>query len=384
MAIIFIILIVSLGMNYTIYYLISRSLLKTGLITFLLFGSYNLSFAQQHNHSNSKNVLKVGTKIAKPFAMKDADGKWYGISIELWEKIAKELGIEFQWHEHSLSSLLNGVSDTSLDVGIAAITITSDREKKLDFSHSYYSTGLSIAVPKESDNGWENVIKGIFSFQMLKLILLLFSILTLVGTITWLMERKNNSKNFSANPIKGIASGIWLAAVTMTTVGYGDIAPKTLPGKMVILIWMFASLLLVSIIIAGVASTLATSKLEPLVSSPEDLHRARVASIQKSTSAAYLLERRIKPQYYPTILKALDAMNNDDVDAVVYDAALLKYLILQNFQKKLKLNNKLFELQSYGIAFPENSALREPVNRVMLEIIQRDEWQRTLQNYLGK
>jgi ABC-type amino acid transport substrate-binding protein len=326
----------------------------------------------------------VGTKIAPPFAMQNNNGQWEGISIELWESIASKLNIEFEWKKHDLKSLLNGVTDSSLDVGIAAITVTSDREKRFDFSHSYYSTGLSIAVPKESDNGWANVIKGIFSLRMLQLVLMLFSILTLVGTVTWLVER-NKSEYFNTNnPIKGIASGIWLAAVTMTTVGYGDIAPKTIVGKLVTLVWMFTSLLLVSIIIAGVASTLANSKLEPLVSSPHDLARARVASIKSSTSATYLLDRRIKPHYYPTILSALEAMDKNEVDAVVYDAALLKYFIHQNFEKNLRLYDGLFELQFYGIAFPENSKLREPVNRVMLEITQSKSWQDTLRKYLGK
>jgi len=356
-----------------------KSFLKKSSFFFVILFFLLPSYSQPFN-----KTLTIGTKIAEPFAMKDKEGKWYGISIELWEKIAKELNIKYQWQEHDLKTLLDGVTDSSLDVGIAAITITSDRENNFDFSHSYYSTGLSIAVPKLSDNGWNNVIKGIFSFRMLQLVSILFGILTLVGTIIWLMERNKNSENFSTNPIKGIASGIWLAAVTMTTVGYGDIAPKSLPGKIVTLIWMFTSLLLVSIIIAGVASTLASSKLEPLVSDTDDLARAHVASIENSTSAKYLLDKRIKPDYFPTILKALDAMNKGDIDAVVYDEALLKYLIHQNFNKNLKLNKGLFELQQYGIAFPENSPLREPVNRIMLEIIHQEEWQRTLDSYLGK
>ncbi len=46
--------------------------------------------------------------------------------------------------------------------------------------------------------------------------------------------------------------------------------------------------------------------------------------------------------------------------------------------------DKLFELQQYGIAFPEGSPLREPVNRTMLKIIQKEEWQRVLKSYLGQ
>jgi ABC-type amino acid transport substrate-binding protein len=68
---------------------------------------------------------------------------------------------------------------------------------------------------------------------------------------------------------------------------------------------------------------------------------------------------------------------------MVYDDPLLKYLTENHFKNKLIVVDKLFELQQYGIAFPEGSTLREPINRVMLDIISRDEWQRVLRNYLG-
>lgn len=353
-------------------------------INILLFILYVLLLMPLSILHADNSVISVGTKIAPPFSMKDSKGNWQGLSIELWTKIAKELNISFNWKERDLTTLLQDVSQSNLDAGIAAITVTSERETALDFSHPYFSTGLSIALPIIPNNGWSNVIKGIFSFRMLKLILMLLSILTFVGTLTWFMERKKNPENFSKNPIKGIANGIWLAAVTMTTVGYGDMSPKTIPGRILTLVWMFSSLLLVSVIIAGVASTLAASKIDPLVKGPEDLARARIGSIESSTSDQYLKERRIQSHYYPSILKALEALQQGEIDAVVYDAALLRYLIHQHFNRDLRLYEGLFELQYYGIAFPENSPLREPVNRVMLKITEGDEWQNTIESYLGE
>ena len=337
-------------------------------------------FAQD---SGSNKTLIVGTKIAPPFAMKAEDGSWEGISIELWDKIAKKLSLDYEWQEHNLQSLLSGVTDTSLDVGIAAITITSEREKNFDFSHSYYSTGLSIAVPKNATNGWLNVLKGIFSSQMLIIILMLAGILFLVGTLAWLLERKRNPEHFSPHPITGIADGFWWAAVTMTTVGYGDMAPKSLGGRIVALLWMFSSLLLLSGIIAGIATTLTLSKIRPLVSEPRDLARVRVASIENSTSDHYLKEHHIKGLYYPSVLAGLEAISQHKADAMVYDAPLLVHLIKGHFEGELEVLEGRFELQDYGIAFPADSNLREPVNRVMLNIIHKPEWQEILKKYLG-
>lgn len=340
-------------------------------------------FPLQADQASNEKVLTVGTKVAKPFAMKDKEGKWHGISIELWEKIAKELDIKFEWKEQELSTLLEGVSNSSLDVGIAALTITSERERLFDFSHSYYSTGLSIATPKNLNDGWQSIIRGLFSRQMFIIFLMLAFVLFVIGTLTWLVERKKNPENFNPNPIKGIAAGMWWSAVTMTTVGYGDMTPKTLGGRLIALFWMFASLLMVSAVIASVASSLTLAKGKPLISGPEDLSKGRIVSIKGSSSDTYLENHRLKRNFTNTVLNGLEEISQGKADAMVYDDPLLKYLIQQNFRDKLIVVDKLFEHQNYGIAFPEGSSLREPVNRVMLEIIHKEEWQRVLQNYLG-
>ena len=340
-----------------------------------------LVFSQ--NPQPAKTQLAIGTKVAKPFAMKDEDGKWYGISIELWEKIAKKLDIKYSWQERNLDSLLSDVSNGSLDAGIAALTITAEREKKLDFSHSYYATGLSIVTPKNLNDGWRSIIRGIFSVQMFYIILLLLGILFVIGTVTWLIERKKNPDNFHPNPIKGIASGIWWAAVTMTTVGYGDMTPRTFGGRLIALFWMFSSLLLVSAIIGSVASTLTIAKGKPLIASHADLYKGRIASIKNSSADAYLKKHKLSATYYNSVIEALTEIDKGHVDAMVYDDPLLKYLTTKHFNKRLHVINELFEPQHYGIIFPEGSPLREPVNRAMLEIIHRDEWQRVLQSYLG-
>src|SRR5262245_13452376 len=71
--------------------------------------------------------LVVGTKEAPPFAMKDPQGKWTGISIDLWQQMAEKLGIRFRFvGEPSVQSLIDATARGTYDVSIAAITITPD------------------------------------------------------------------------------------------------------------------------------------------------------------------------------------------------------------------------------------------------------------------
>ena len=98
-------------------------------------------------------TLTVGTKQAPPFAIKRPDGSWHGISIDLWRDIANDLGLTYELHEFDLQGLLSGVQDGSLDLAVAALTITAEREKGMDFTHAFYTTGLGIAIARGKKSG---------------------------------------------------------------------------------------------------------------------------------------------------------------------------------------------------------------------------------------
>ncbi len=111
-----------------------------------------------------KKKLVVGTKETPPFAMKDADGHWTGISIDLWRQIAEELNLAYEWRELEQYALLTGIEDGSLDAVVANLTITPDRLDKFDFTYPFYTTGLGIAVPRRDGNAGIALIKQVFSW----------------------------------------------------------------------------------------------------------------------------------------------------------------------------------------------------------------------------
>jgi ABC-type amino acid transport substrate-binding protein len=69
--------------------------------------------------------------------------------------------------------------------------------------------------------------------------------------------------------------------------------------------------------------------------------------------------------------------------AVVHDAPILRFLIKERFEGELKVLPGYLERQLYGIALPQGSALREPLNAALLEIISGADWELTMARYLS-
>ena len=160
--------------------------------------------------------LIVGTKEAPPFAMKDAQGKWSGISIDLWAHIADKLGVKYRLvEEPSVQDLIASTDRGDYDISVAAITITAERERTIDFSQPFYGTGLGIAVPVRTASVWREIIRTMTSFGFLQAVGALIGISLLVGMLIWLFERRHND-DFGGGAAKGLGASIWWSAEAMT------------------------------------------------------------------------------------------------------------------------------------------------------------------------
>ncbi len=330
-----------------------------------------------------KKKLAVGTKEAPPFSMKDRDGRWTGISIDLWRQIATELNLSYEFRELDQYDLLEGLTNGSLDVVVTELTITPERLDKFDFTYPFYTTGLGIAVVSKEKNALVSIIKQLFSITVLKILILMFLVLLIVGIVVWLFERKRNFDHFGGPTIQGIGSGFWFSAVTMTTVGYGDKHPITTGGRIVSLICMITGIILFSFFTATITSMLTVKQLDTSVRGLEDLKKALVGTMPYTTSETFLKNSLISFKNYKSIDEGLEAVINGKIKAFIYDAPELRYRIEQQFQGKLEVIPNTYSQENYGIALVSNSPLLKSINRVLLQTIRHQEWQNTLYRYLG-
>ena len=91
--------------------------------------------------ADSDRILRIGIKETPPFTIRNDDGSWAGPTVWLVERIAQSLGYETHYKEVELAEIFDQLQSGDLDIGAAALSITSKREEIIDFTHSYFEGG---------------------------------------------------------------------------------------------------------------------------------------------------------------------------------------------------------------------------------------------------
>jgi len=359
-----------------------RPLTLIGFLAALL-ASMSVTLAQTPPAGFPGRELIVGTKEAPPFAMKNPDGTWSGISIDLWSEMAKRLGVKFRLvEEASVQDLINATTAGHYDLSVAAITITAERERDMDFSQPYYATGLGIAVPVKAGSVWREIARTMTSFGFLQAVGALIGISLLVGALIWVFERRHN-EDFGGGAARGLGASIWWSAEAMTQASTGTRGPKTLAGRILAIIWMVTSIIAIAVFTASVTSALTTREMRGLVQSEDDLANVRVGVVANSSTVEYLVGERVRSRPYATVLDGLKALEIGQIDAFVYDKPLLSWSVNRQFASTIQVLDVVFDPQSYGMAMPTGSRYRKAVDVALLETIRDAWWKQTVFRYLG-
>lgn len=333
--------------------------------------------------ASPQQELVVGTKETPPFAMKTADGAWIGISIDLWRRIADQLHLRYRFAEESnVQMLVDGIAAGKFDVAVAAISVTATRERVVDFTEPFYATGLGIAVPAGGEASWLPVIRTMTSFGFAQAIVALISLAVGTGLVIWLVERRHN-EHFGGDIRKGLTTGVWWSTVAMTQRYTGDLGPRTLPGRIVAIVWMIGSIVAIAVFTASITSVLTIKHLQGAVHEVSDLSSVRVGAVAGTSTEDTLSRLRISYRAFATPEDGLKALRSHAIDAFVYDRPLLSWIIRQDFSSSVELVDTTFDDQEYGFALPINSPLRKSLNVAVLDALQTDWWKQTTFSYLG-
>ncbi|HEX8310358.1 MAG TPA: transporter substrate-binding domain-containing protein [Chthoniobacteraceae bacterium] len=312
--------------------------------------------------------LTVLVKPVKPFVFERA-GALTGYSVELWRRIAQETNLAFDMKSvATVPELIKAVQDRQADVGVGALSITADREAVVDFSHSFFDSGLQILAPTQGGSSILGAFKKLFTPDNLKLFGALIIGLILISHLLWLVERQRNSESFPQGYVAGVWEATWWSICTGITGGCENKAPLGVIGRVVAIVWMLAGMALVATVTANLASTMTVENLESDIKSMADLQGKEVGTVTGSAAERYLNARGQKVRGYADVEAACRGLSNNETKAVVYDAPILRYYLSENPGTKLQLVGEIFDKQNYGFALQQQSPHRKEVNRALLKL----------------
>lgn len=348
----------------------------TYLHLLIFFVGLNFLNAQKESNTFIKDTLIVGYNINAPFIYKD-HGKLEGINYRMWQKITANDNTFYKFEYHPLDSLLLGLSKGKIDIGLSPLTITGSRIKDIDFSIPYY-VSYSSAINRKMSTGdkFKSFFSSISIINLLKVLGTLFILLGVFGFLVWIFERKKNDE--FGGGFKGFWNGLWWSAVTMTTVGYGDKSPKTVGGRVIGLIWMFAAIILISSITAGITSSLTVKKLGWTNNDLSSFKDITIGTIAKSAT-----EQRLQNNYwnnlksYHTIEELLQALKKNEVQVATHDDPILRYTV--NHDKAFKDFTFLdlrYNQALYAVGFSKglDAKKKEELSKKIFDFTESNDW----------
>lgn len=328
--------------------------------------------------------LRVATRLVKPFVFEDK-GKLTGFSVELWSEIARQLNVKSEFVvKPTVRDLLASVNDQEANLGIAAISITAERELKWDFSQPMFDAGLQILVAAQAAESSliGNIVSGIFTRDFLLMIGLVIVLIAIPAHIVWFLERRPSGSLLTRRSyFPGIFEAAWWASATLAT--QADQMPKSALARVAAVLWMFTSVIFIAYFTASVTSNLTLQQLRGDIDGPEDLPGRTVASVKGSTSVDYLRQHNAEVVEFPKVEEAYQALQQGQVSAVVYDAPVLLYYASHEGKGKVQTAGPIFRKENYGIVFPDKSLLRKRVNEALLKLKENGTYDRLYEKFFG-
>ena len=89
----------------------------------------------------ARGVLTVcSTGDYKPFSIRDANGNWGGVDIDMAADLAKQLGVTLAFYQSTFATIAKDVG-RKCDIGMGGVSITLDRARSAFFTQPYLRDG---------------------------------------------------------------------------------------------------------------------------------------------------------------------------------------------------------------------------------------------------
>ncbi|XP_046452212.1 glutamate receptor 1-like isoform X2 [Daphnia pulex] len=281
------------------------------------------------------------------------------------------------------------------DVALGAITITSARERVVDFSAPFMELGISIMIKKPMKQK-----PGFLSFMsplatevwaavgaiFLAVSLVLFSVHRWSKS-GWRAIRRSTSVKQYVNDFT-LGNSLWFTLGSLLRAGNVTV-PRSISGRMVGAVWWFFTLILISSYTANLAAFLTVERMVTPINSAEDL--ARQTQVEYGTISSGTTLDFFKNSKFAVYSRMWEFMNSrKHVFVRTYDEGIRrvrqskgKYALLIESPKNDYVNERYpcdtmkvgrnLDTKGFGVATPLGSPLREQLNLAVLSLKESDD-----------
>lgn len=327
------------------------------------------------------NKLTVGVAAVAPFAMKNAAGNWEGIGIDLWRALAGKLNLSYDFVEVPEPDLVAKLKTGAINAVVGGFAVTPESEQAVDLSQVFYVADLAIGVPRKPvPSGPRVLLNAFLSWQFLQIVLSVLGVLSVIGIIMYLLERKRNPEDFGGKKSQGLLYALYWSAAMVT--GVGEKAPRSGVARVIAILWIFAGLFLTSSFTASITRVLTAELLTGRIRSERDLRRLHVA-VLAGPPAESVRQMGATFSVYGSPQDVIGAVVQGDVDACVMSEPVLKYYAGKFFKGKIDVIPMAGERRLYAIGLAPKSPLRKTLNVALLGIGASPEWEDIVHRYLS-
>jgi polar amino acid transport system substrate-binding protein len=326
--------------------------------------------------------LIVGVLHDPPYIIKEKDGQWNGVNVDIWRTVAQDLKLDYEFREMTFSALLDALEKKTIDISIDAFFVLSEREKRIDFATFLGSAKIGVAVlPEKIQHPWWTAVTIVFSWGNLKILGVLFLCLCVLGIILWLIERKNNPDHFGGGKIKGIGSGIyWVGSTLASGVCFG-VALKSFSARIIGLTWMFLCAIALSAMIASLTNAISENRAKGDIVTDEQLRQMHLGGVNGSAVTVALAKLGSKYKLYDKDEDALKGVLKGEIDGYLYDVITLNYYRDNDYKDKIIVYQTNFKSFFFAFGLPQHSPLLEKINIALLSLMERPDWGLLLKRY---
>jgi ABC-type amino acid transport substrate-binding protein len=358
------------------------------IICFTLFVAFAIagSTCLAQSDGDSKKAMtsvNVGIIIEAPFIKKYADGHYGGYSFELWEQIERKLGLKSNFREFdNFAALLEGVSSGTVDIAVADIFVTSERERIMEFTHPIADGGLRIMINSDSKHSFKRILNGLVENGHMA-IFGYGSVLVVVLSFLLMFFWRRIDKDFPSTAHDGFAEAFY-RIVSLTVSGKTKVSSvSTWYTKILSAVWLVFGVGIVAYITSSVTAVMTVESIRYAVNDVEDLGGKPVGAVKGTFGESYCLKRGFEVTSYATLEEAVHGLVSRNIVAIIDDAPLLEAYDHAHPELAISETGPLFEKRKYAFALPRDSHLRHQINIALVELDEAGEVKKLYSKYFN-